>query len=116
MEQLNRWNLAAAERELERATALDSTFSLAHYKLALTRGWTVGEDDSIARRSIQRATFYLDRLPAHERATVNAYRAFYDRDYAAARKLYEQLIARDSRDPDAGMVWARAGITTRPRR
>jgi len=88
VEQLNRWNLAAAERELERATALDSTFSLAYYKLALTRGWTVGEDDSIARRSLRRATFYLDRLPAHERATVNAYRAFNDRDYAAARKLY----------------------------
>jgi len=109
VEQLNRWNLPAAEHDFERATALDTTFSLAYYKLALARGWTVGEDDSIARHAIRRATSYVDRLPPHDQAMVNAYRAFYDRDYATARKLYNEMIGRDNRDPDAwyglGEAW-----------
>ena len=109
VEQLNRWNLPAAQRDFERATSLDTTFSLAFYKLALARGWTVGEDDSIARYAIRRATAYVDRLPPHDRAMVNAYRAFDDRDYMTARALYNEMIARDNRDPDAwyglGEAW-----------
>ena len=36
--------------------AIDTTFGLAYYKLALTRGWLVGTEDSIADRAIVRAT------------------------------------------------------------
>ncbi len=108
-EQLNRWNLASAERELELATALDTTFSLAYYKLALARGWMAGTDDSVARQSLRRATLFMQRLPPHERSVISAYQAFYDRNYATARTLYQQLLARDSADPDAwyglGETW-----------
>ena len=49
MEHLNRWDLAGAQRDLERAIALDTTFGLAYYKLALTRGWVVGTEDSVGQ-------------------------------------------------------------------
>jgi serine/threonine-protein kinase len=101
VEQLNRWDLAGAEQNLQRAIALDTTFGLAYYKLALTRGWLVGTEDSIANRAIRRATTYSGNLPAHERAVLSAYRSFLGGEYAEARALYQQLLARDASDADA---------------
>jgi serine/threonine-protein kinase len=109
LEALNRWDLAGAQRDLERAIALDTTFGLAYYKLALTRGWLVGMDDSVADRAILRATRYSAHLPSHERTVINAYRAFYGGEYTEARSLYQDLLARDSGDADAwygqGEAW-----------
>ena len=85
VEQLNRWDLAGAERDLQRAIALDTTFGLAYYKLALTRGWLVGTGDSIADDAIVRATAYSANLPPHDRTVINAYRAFLGGEYAEAR-------------------------------
>jgi tetratricopeptide (TPR) repeat protein len=109
VEQLNRWDLAGAERELERAIRIDTTFGLAYYKLALTRGWLVGTGDSIADAAIVRATAYSANLPAHERTIINAYRAFLGGEYVDARASYRQLLARDGSDADAwyglGEAW-----------
>jgi eukaryotic-like serine/threonine-protein kinase len=109
VEQLNRWDLAGAERELARAIRIDSTFGLAYYKLALTRGWLVGTGDSLANAAITRATAYMGNLPAHDRTVINAYRAFLAGEYLDARGLYQQLIARDQTDADAwyglGEAW-----------
>jgi serine/threonine-protein kinase len=109
VEQLNRWDLAGAERELQRAIHIDTTFGLAYYKLALTRGWLVGISDSIADASIVRATAYSANLPAHDRTIINAYRAFLGGEYVDARAAYQQLIARDQSDADAwyglGEAW-----------
>ena len=108
-EALNRWDLADAERELRRAAAIDTTFALAYYKLALTRGWIVGASDSVASAAMVRATTYASRLPEHERTVINAYRAFLAMDLPTARALYQQLIARDPGDADAwyglGEAW-----------
>jgi serine/threonine protein kinase/tetratricopeptide (TPR) repeat protein len=120
VEQLNRWDLAGAEGNLERAIAIDTTFGLAYYKLALTRGWLVGTDDSIADRAILRATTYSGNLPAHERTVINAYRAFLSGEYPEARSSYQQLIGRDSGDADAwyglGEAWFHdtAGVNQAP--
>ena len=109
VEQLNRWDLAGAEQNLERAISIDTTFGLAYYKLALTRGWLVGTEDSIADRAILRATTYSANLPVHERTVINAYRAFIGGEYRDARSLYQQLLSRDSGDADAwyglGEAW-----------
>jgi tetratricopeptide (TPR) repeat protein/TolB-like protein len=109
VEQLNRWDLAGAERELQRAISIDTTFGLAYYKLALTRGWVVGTDDSLGDFAILRATRYSGNLPPHERTVINAYRAFLGGEYGDARALYQQLIGRDPRDADAwyglGEAW-----------
>ena len=109
MDRLNRWDLAGAERDLRRAVALDTTFGLAYYKLALTRGWLVGQEDSVADRAIVRATAHSGNLPEHDRTVINAYRAFIEGEYAEARGLYQRLIDRDLRDADAwyglGEAW-----------
>jgi hypothetical protein len=101
IDQLNQWELGAAETELERAVQLDSTFGLAYYKLAITRGWLIGANDSIGEQAIRRATRFADRLPQHERAVINAYRSFVEGDYVSSQSLYRSLIARDSNDADA---------------
>ena len=109
VEQLNHWDLAGAERDLERAIRIDSTFGLAYYKLALTRGWLVGIGDSIADAAIGRATAYSTNLPAHDRTVINAYRAFLGGEYAEARSAYQMLLSRDVGDADAwyglGEAW-----------
>jgi serine/threonine-protein kinase len=109
VDQLNRWDLAGAERDLQQAIVLDSTFGLAYYKLALTRGWMAGTEDSVSERLMLRATTYSANLPVHERTVINAYRAFIGDQYGEARSLYNQLIARDKGDVDAwyglGEAW-----------
>ena len=109
VELLNRWDLAGAERDFRRATGIDTTFGLAYYRLALTRGWLVGVGDSIADNAIARATAYSARLPAHDRTVINAYRAFLAGEFGPAREAYQQLLARDPRDADAwyglGEAW-----------
>ena len=109
VEQLNLWNLGAAERELSRALSIDSTFGLAYYKLALTRGWLVGTEDSIADQAIVRATANSGQLPPHDRTVISAYQAFITGQFNDARALYQQLLTRDPSDADAwyglGEAW-----------
>jgi serine/threonine-protein kinase len=101
LEDLNNWNLGAAERELRRAVELDSSFGLAYYKLSLTRGWVAGPADSVGREAIRRATLLTDRLPEHDRAMITAYRYFLEGNYAKGEAAYRALLARDSSDADA---------------
>jgi len=101
IEELNQWNLSSAERDLTRAVALDSTFSLAYYKLALTRGWLFGQFDSLGHESIQKASRNRGRLTDHDQVMVQAYQAFIEGDYAASRTQYQGLLARDTADADA---------------
>jgi serine/threonine-protein kinase len=109
VDRLNRWDLAGAERDLSRATTIDTTFGLAYYKLALTRGWLVGTNDSVADRAIVLATAHSGRLPEHDRTVINAYRAFISGELAEARDLYQQLLTRNQGDADAwyglGEAW-----------
>jgi serine/threonine-protein kinase len=98
---LNQWDLIGAQRDLERAITIDSTFGLAYYKLALTRGWMAGTEDSVSNRLMLRATTYSANLPAHERTVINAYGAFIGGQYQEARSLYQQLLAQNKGDADA---------------
>ncbi|MDQ2670009.1 MAG: tetratricopeptide repeat protein, partial [Gemmatimonadota bacterium] len=112
VEHLSDWDLAAAERQFREAVATDTTFGLAYYKLALTRGWLVGTADSASDAAMVRAVRYSDGLPEHERTIIAAYHAFLNDEYPIARALYERLIARDSQDADAwyglGEAWFHA--------
>ena len=106
---LNEWDLAAAERSLARATQIDTTFGLAYYKYALTRGWLVGPTDSVSSKAMVRATANSAGLPQHERTIIAAYRAFIEGESENARALYQQLLDRDQNDADAwyglGEAW-----------
>ncbi len=101
LDRLNRWELGAAQRNFERAVQIDTTFGLAYYKLALTRGWLVGVQDSTGQHAIDRALLYSQQLPAHDRAVITAYRFFLLGQNAASRNIYQQLLARDPNDADA---------------
>ncbi len=101
IEQLNGWNLGAAERAFNRAVRIDSTFGLAYYKLSLTRGWIAGAGDSLGAEAIRRATQLTERLPEHDRAMITAYRYFIEGNHAKGREAYRSLLARDSTDADA---------------
>lgn len=98
---LSHWDLTTAERALREATERDSTFGLAYYKYALTRGWLVGAEDSLSDDAMARAVAFSVPLPLHERTLIAAYRAFLEGQFAASRELYGQLIRRDSADVDA---------------
>ena len=98
---LNQWELTSAEREFRHALDEDSTFGLAYYKLALTRGWQIGTNDSLSFQAIGLATRFSGGLPQHERTVINAYRAFLNGDYVTSQSLYRSLLARDSNDADA---------------
>lgn len=101
IEELSRWNLAAAEKSLRHAVALDSTFGLAYYKLSLTRGWIAGAGDSIGVAAIQRATKFAVGLPEHDRSMIEAYRLFLEGDFARGQAAYLKLLSKDSTDADA---------------
>ncbi|HEU5049996.1 MAG TPA: protein kinase, partial [Gemmatimonadales bacterium] len=106
---LNGWDLATAERALRRATEIDTTFGLAYYKFALTRGWLAGPEDSASASAMIRAVAHAGALPVHERTIISAYRAFIENELPEARALYQGLLARDSTDIDAwyglGEAW-----------
>jgi serine/threonine-protein kinase len=101
LEHLNHWDLAPAEREFTLAVQLDSTFGLAYYRLALTRGWVTGVADTTARNAVQAATRFSERLPERERRMIGAYRAMLDGDYTRSQELYAGMVTRDSSDADA---------------
>lgn len=101
-EALNHWDLITADASLRKAIAADTTFGLAYYKLAVTRGWEYGADDSLGSEAIARAELHLSRLPAHEQTMIHAYRSFLQGDNIESRRLYDSLLARN---PDDADVW-----------
>ena len=115
VEQLNRWDLAGAERDLQRAIAIDTTFGLAYYKLALTRGWLVGTEDSIADAR-HRAGHDVLRQPAGARA--HRHQRLPRRSSAASTPRRARCTSSSSpatrATPTPGTAWARPGSTIPP--
>jgi len=101
LEHLNHWELLPATAALRRAVSLDSTFSLAYYRLGLARGWVMGAGDSVGRNAVLQASRFAGRLPERERNMIGAYRAMLDGDVGRSQQLYYALLARDSTDADA---------------
>ena len=96
---LNHWNLPAAEASLRKAIAADSTFGLAYYKLAVTRGWMLAQRTRSAPTRSRAPSLYATQLPVREQTMIHAYRTFIQGANADARRLYEELLARESRRP-----------------
>ena len=98
---LNRWNLPAAAAEFQRATAVDTTFALAYYRLAHVLSWIGMGEDSAARAALDQASRHAEGLPEHHRIAIDAYQAFFSMDLVTARALYQRLLARDHDDREA---------------
>jgi len=102
VDHLNEWELGDAIIDLERATQIDSTFGLAYYHLAISRGWIYGGNDAQSDRAIAMAGRYSSDLPLTQRTLIRAYRAFIDGNLSMARQYYQDIIGRD---PNATQAW-----------
>ena len=97
---LNGFDLAIANRHFLRAVELDSTFALAHYKLALSLLWGSGTDPR-GRLHAERALQLSSALPSRERTLIKAFAYFPRGDMGAMCATVAPLVRADSSDVDA---------------
>ncbi len=93
----------SARAHLERAVAIDSTFALAYMRLVDADGWAGLErsDPQSRRELIAKVLRYSETLPSRYRMLARFYAAVEAAQYARARDIVEQMIARDSTDVEA---------------
>jgi serine/threonine-protein kinase len=93
----------SARAYLERAVEIDSTFALAYMRLVDADGWAGLErtDPQTRRELIAKVQRYSETLPPRYRMLSRFYSAYEAGQYARARAITEQMIARDSGDVEA---------------
>ncbi|MCI0695977.1 protein kinase [candidate division KSB1 bacterium] len=89
-------NFKAAEAELKKAVALDSTFGLAYYRLSYVNRWRyftepLDESESIYHACLQKAEKLLDRIPLKEKYLVRAQRALLNKGGAGALVVLKEM-------------------------
>lgn len=100
MQALNRFELESAQKHFSRALEIDSTFALAHSKLAVLIGW-VSPGQPAIRMHAEAAARLAGPLPPREKALIEASVAFAHQEYVKACEGFRGLIRRDSTDTDA---------------
>lgn len=99
--------LVEAVEALRRATAQDSTFALAWYRLGVASSWDARVD--VAEEAMDRAVRLSTALPERDRALIAAYRDVVARDMDGAEHRYREVAARYPSDVEAwaglGEVW-----------
>lgn len=119
---LNRFDVAEARKHLDRALALDSTFALAHYRLAIASIYDeaaanarmasqvtvanqaillAGVRDPVLEAHAAAAARLATGLPARERGLINGLLAHSRGDFAKACELFGGLVRADSSDVEA---------------
>ncbi len=98
---LARWELDSARSAFRRATEADSTYALAWYRFGLIRDWDGHGTD--AAYAMARAEAHADKLSAHDRRLLGAYRAHVNGDLNTAERLYQALVEEDPDDFEALM-------------
>jgi DNA-binding SARP family transcriptional activator len=89
------------ERAVEaylRAIAQDSTFAIAHYRLALARDFAALDGFEDAARAAAR---HAERLAPRDRALLEALQAYHAGDALGAERRYRAILARYPDDLDA---------------
>lgn len=99
-EDLRAGRYGAAIEALERATAHDTAFALAHYRLAVAAEWAPRPD--LMRDAIEAAARHAGRLPARERSLVEASLARRRGSADEAEALYRDVLRRY---PDEVEAW-----------
>ena len=119
---LNRFDVAEARKHLNKALALDSTFALAHYRLAIASIYDeaaanarlasqatmanqaillTGTRDPELEAHAAAAARLASSLPARERALIAGLLAHTQGDFARACELFGGLVKADSNDVEA---------------
>ncbi|MGH7542476.1 MAG: hypothetical protein ACREK7_00925, partial [Gemmatimonadota bacterium] len=83
-----------------RAVAEDSTFALAHHRLALSYGYVAGSLSDLPERQSELAARHLDRLPDREALFVRTTRAF-EQGSIEAIELARRAVDLYPEDPEA---------------
>ena len=103
-EALNRLDMVAAQAHLKRALSLDSSFALAHWKLAVAYTWgslDKVDADSLYRYHAAAAVQRSANLPERPRLLMAAEVAASVKDDVGACRILAPLVARDSSDVEA---------------
>jgi tetratricopeptide (TPR) repeat protein/TolB-like protein len=125
LQALNAFDLAEARRRLGQALALDSTFALAHYKMAIVIGWQ-DPSDAERRKHADAASRLMTGLPPRERALITGQLQQTQGEWTRACETYRGLLKADSLDVESwyglgeclyhdNTVEAAGGDTTRMR-
>jgi serine/threonine-protein kinase len=70
-----------------RATEADSTFALAHFRLAVASGWGPPRNREQGDRAMEAAKRLRDRLPERDRALVTGFALYRDEDLSAVSAM-----------------------------
>jgi tetratricopeptide (TPR) repeat protein len=97
-------NFQAAIDAFRRAVATDSTFALAHYRLAMAAAWAF--DPALALTAIEQAVHHADRLSERDRRLVSALQLFEQGRAAEAELIYRSLV---TTYPDDLEAWYQLG-------
>lgn len=97
-----------AIRAYERAIAADSSFALAHHRLAVSYGYVAGSLSDLPARQSELATRYLDRLPEREALLVRTSRAFEQ----GSREAFDLAHRAIDLYPDDPQAWYLLGDVT----
>ncbi len=95
---ISKLNFEDAERELKRAIALDSTFALAHYRLAYVYSWHI---DPRREESSRMAMRYLNKAPEKERILIRALDAYINGNIEQSLTLYRSVLEQYPQEKEA---------------
>jgi tetratricopeptide (TPR) repeat protein len=93
------WRDDSAVQALERAIRIDSTFALAHYRMATEVRFTRGRTDAV--EAVDRALRHGHRLSDRDRRLIEAFAAFLHGRTAEAERLYREIVSRHPDDLEA---------------
>jgi tetratricopeptide (TPR) repeat protein len=93
------WRHDSAVAALERAIRIDSSFALAHYRMATEMEGT--RRTAEAREALNRALRHGDRLSARDRQVLEAFAAFLQGRLSEAERLYREIVTRRPDDLEA---------------
>jgi serine/threonine-protein kinase len=102
----------SAQAAFGRAIAQDSSFALAHYRLAMALGWQGGYGTQRAVAASAAASRHADRLPPRERTLVVAYQLFSQGKLAAADSM-RRYVATHPEDADGWYLLGESQFHTR---
>jgi len=95
---LYRWELRPAAAQFRAAIGADTSFALAYHYLSITLEWQ--EADSSLQMAAA-AVRHAAALPWRPRQHILAHHAFATGEWAQARTMFHELLARDAEDAEA---------------
>ncbi|HKU63324.1 MAG TPA: protein kinase [Gemmatimonadales bacterium] len=102
----------SAEQAYNRAVEVDSTFALAHFRRALTYGWTGGYGSAASLEASAAGTRFAQRLQPRERRLLVGYRLF-DQGKPAAVDSFHSFLKEYPDDLDGWYLLGEALFHTR---